>query len=123
MEEKIFTSADDVAAIVSMVRNDLADPARPFVLLVQFRVRAGMNARVRALFADARTPTLRDRGCIAFELNEHANDARRYVVHEKWHSLSDLDHHLRTPHATNLRTSYNDLIEGHPAITVLVPVS
>ena len=123
MEQEVFTPADDVAAIVGMVRKGLADPTRPFVLLVRFRVRAGVNARVRALFADAKIHTLRDRGCITFDLNEHANDTRHYVVHEKWHTLADLDAHLRTPHAGRLRTAYNDLIEGLPEVTVLVPVS
>lgn len=123
MDEKVFTPADDVTAIIGMFRKELVDPARPFALLVHFRVHAGVSARVRALFAEARVPTLRDTGCITFDLNEHASDPRRYVVHEKWNSLADLDTHLRTSHASALRTAYNGLIDGVPEFTVLVPVT
>jgi len=123
MQQQVFTPADDVTAIIGMFRKELADPARPFALLVHFRVHAGVSARVCALFGEAKIPTLCDRGCITFELNQHANDPKRFVVHEKWNSLSDLDTHLRTSHASRLRAAYNDLIEGVPEFTVLVPVS
>ena len=122
MEHKVFAPADDVTAIIGMLHKELADPARPLTLLVHFRVHAGVSARVRALFAEARIPTLRDKGCMAFDLNEHPSDSRSFVVHEKWNSLADLDAHLRTSHASGLRAAYNDLIEGLPEFTVLVPV-
>ncbi len=123
MEGQTIAPADDVSAIVGMFRSELADPTQPFILLARFRVHDGAHAEVERLFGGARIPTLREPGCVAFEMSRRANDARRFVVYERWKSLADLDAHLRMPYTIKLREAFNALIDGLPEFDVLVPAS
>ena len=123
IEGQTITPADDVSAIIGMFRSELPDPTQPFTLLARFRVRDGVHAQVERLFGEARIPTLREPGCVAFEMSRHASDARRFVVYERWKSLADLDAHLRTPYTTKLREAFNALIDGLPEFHVLVAAS
>ena len=121
MAGQTVSPADDVSAIVEKFRSELVDPTRPFTLLARFGVHDGAHAQVETLFAEARTPTLREAGCLAFEISRQASDSRRFVVYEKWRTLADLDAHLRTPYVTRLRTAFNELIDELPEFTVLLP--
>ncbi len=120
MNERTFTPSDDVSAIVGMFGRQLEHPEQPFTLLVRFLVRDGTQDDVVSQFAEARALTLNDPGCLAFELNWYA-DGKRFIVHEKWRSLADLDAHLRTAHADGLRRAYDAVIVGVPEFDVLVP--
>jgi quinol monooxygenase YgiN len=120
MNAQSFAPEDSISALVRMIESDLGSFAGPFWLLVQFRVREGTELEIPSLFESARSLTLKDRGCIAFDLNQHAVDCNRFSVVEQWKSIDDLDAHLRTGHTTTLRNALNGLIEGLPHFTVLV---
>ena len=121
MDAQNFTPDDTASEIVGRIRIDVGQHTGPFGLLVQFRVIEGVEPQVSAHFTQARLPTLRDSGCLAFELSRHAADPRRFAVYEKWNTLAALDAHLRTPHASKLRNAFNQLIDGFPEFTVLIP--
>ncbi len=122
MDVQTFTPDDTVAAIIGKFRSDLGEHTGPFGLLVQFRVHDGAESQVRQRFGEAQGPTLRDSGCMAFEMSRHATDCRRFFVHERWISLAALDAHLRTPHASTLRDAFNQFIDGLPEFSVLIPI-
>jgi quinol monooxygenase YgiN len=122
LDAQTFAPDDSTSAIISKFRSDLGKRTGPFGLLVRFQVRSGAEAQVQDHFDEVRPRTLRDPGCIAFEMSRHATDPCRFVVYEKWSDLGALDVHLRTPHASKLRHAFNQLIDGLPEFSVLLPI-
>jgi len=104
-------------------RTELRDPAEPLSLLVRFEVRKTDAAKVEAAFGQAISSTLKESGCRAFHLNRDARDSSRFVVYEQWHSLADLEAHLRTDYISRLRAELDDLMVGAPQFQVLVPAA
>jgi quinol monooxygenase YgiN len=123
MSASTFTPDDDVSSIVEMFRRELVSPDQSFTLRVRFQSRQGADGGIVDEFERARGPSLRDRGCLAFELDRHAIDRRRFVIHERWQTLADLEAHLRRPHAVQLRLAFEALIDGTPAFEVSVPTT
>jgi quinol monooxygenase YgiN len=121
MDVQTFTPDDSASALIAMFQADLGDHTGPFGLLAQFRVHQGAETRVSSYFEEARSRTLSDPGCLAFEVNRHAADYRRFVVYERWGSLAALDAHLRMPHTVKLRDALNQLIDGLPEFIALTP--
>ncbi len=112
---------DEVSAVTRTFGAGLRDPTRPFTLLVRFQVRPAMTERIVAAFAKAAVPTQPEEGMIAFELNRECADSTRFVVHERWRSLADLDAHLRTPYIEQ-RAEVDRALVGKPEFVLLEPV-
>jgi quinol monooxygenase YgiN len=111
---------DDVAAIIAAFRTELADPAKPFALLVRFAVEATGAQRIATAFAEATPLTLMEAGCRSFHPNREARNPNRFVVYERWQSLADLEAHLRMDYIHKLRGVINELIVGAPEFHVLM---
>ena len=120
MEAQTFTQNDEMSTIVTLFGRQLANPDRPFTLLGRFRIQNGKHDLVESLFAEARVPTVLEKGCLAFEISRHADDAGQFVVYEKWLTLADLDAHLHKPYTSKLRSAFDALIVGTPEFNVLV---
>jgi quinol monooxygenase YgiN/uncharacterized protein YndB with AHSA1/START domain len=114
---------DEVSSFIAMFGSQLRDPTQPFTLLVRFQIGEGNHADVEAAFARARELTLRENGVIAFELNREARNATRFIVYERWKSLTAFEEHLRAPYITRLRREFNDMIVGAPEFHVLTPAA
>ena len=116
---KIDTN-DDVAAIIEAFRSQLHEPVNSLSLLVRFEVPESGVEAVEAAFKEAKSQTLREPGCFVFELNRDPQLPGRFVVYERWRSLTDLEQHLRTDYVAELRSVFNRLILGEPEFRVLV---
>jgi hypothetical protein len=62
-------AADDNATILLAFKAELRNPAEPLSVLVQFKVREVDGEKVEAAFARARSLTLNEPGCGAYDLN------------------------------------------------------
>ena len=67
-------------------------------------------------------PTLREDGCLGYELNESAAAPGTFVTVERWRGQEDLDAHLQTPHVAQAFASAGEALAAAPAIHPLVPV-
>jgi quinol monooxygenase YgiN len=114
---------DDVAAIIEAFRTQLHDPVNPLSLLVRFEVAEPDGEAVLAAFKQAKSRTLNEPGCLVFELNRDPRGSGRFVVYERWRSLTDLEEHLRTDYVAELRSVFNRLILGEPEFQVLLPAA
>jgi quinol monooxygenase YgiN len=114
---------DDVAAIIEAFRTQLHDPVNSLSLLVRFEVAERDGEAVVAAFEQAKSRTLNERGCFVFELNRDPRGPGRFVVYERWRSLTDLEEHLRTDYVAELRSVFNRLILGEPEFQVLLPAA
>lgn len=68
------------------------------VVIATLVVRPGADAALRAAFAPARAETLKEPGCLAYELHQSLSAPETYVFVEKWETREALSLHARTPH-------------------------
>jgi quinol monooxygenase YgiN len=116
-------ASDDSAAILRVVGAELRDPAKPLSLLIRFAVEAGDVEKVEASFDEARSMTLNEPGCRAYELNRDPRDPCRLVVFEQWRSLADLEAHFRKDYFATVRAELERMIVGTPELQVLLPTA
>lgn len=107
--------------IAAEVKSQLKDPAKPFTLILRIQVKDGMQAKFEAAFATARKVTLKEKGCIAYDLNHDGKDSTQYLVYERWKNLADLEAHIAAPHITSLLAELKELLAGPPDAKVMVP--
>ena len=56
--------------------------------------------------------TLREEGCISYQINRDMANPRRFVFTEEWESRADLDRHLAAPHLKALSEQVPECIES-----------
>jgi len=115
--------SDDAATMISTIRAELRDPAEPLALLVRFAVEPGDSRKVEAAFARARSLTLSEPGCRAYELNRDPRDQGRFAVYEQWRALADLEAHFQRDYFSVARDEINALIVGTPEFQVVLPTA
>lgn len=71
-------------------------------LVAIFTAKPGFEDKLEQLFRSVVDATLREEGCISYQLNRDLANPRRFVFIEEWESQADLDRHLAAPHMTPL---------------------
>jgi len=112
---------DRVAAYIEQFRACLKDPSKPFAMLARIPIKDGTQDEFEAAFAAAIAATRSETGVLVYNLNREAADGTRYVVYERWKSLSDLEAHLRKPYIAKLMAVTDEVLAGAPEFQVLVP--
>lgn len=91
-------------------------------VLAYAEAKAGCEKKLEAAFRAAMPPTHAETGCIKYALQQAADNARSFVMVEKWVSKADLDLHLKTPHIQTLFKQLNELLAKPIEIQVLKPI-
>ncbi|HEY2787354.1 MAG TPA: putative quinol monooxygenase [Fimbriiglobus sp.] len=112
--------ADDNPVVVS-VKAKLKDADKPFVLVVKLKIKAGMNEKFTALFAEAIKGTRKEVGNLSYDLNRDADDGQTYVAYEKWKNLKALEDHMKADYVVKLLAGLTDLAEGMPDVKIYTP--
>ena len=60
--------------------------------------------------------TLKEEGCISYQLNRDLDQPRRFVWTEEWESRELLHKHAAAPHITAILTEIPDLVESAEVI-------
>ena len=103
---------------IKLVKSKVKDPAKPFALVVTFKVKAGMEKDFEAAFKPCLAATKRETGCIAYELNRDPDHPELYVMYEKFKSVVALDYHLKQKHTQTLLATVAPMCDGDPQIKV-----
>jgi quinol monooxygenase YgiN len=67
-------------------------------LLSTNRIRPGTETRVREAAALCSAETLKEPGCISYDLSQSTSDALVFTFVERWKSREDITTHMATPH-------------------------
>ena len=67
-----------------------------------FVAKPGHEDKLEQLFRSVVDTTLREAGCISYQLNRDLANPRCFVFIEEWRSQADLDRHLAAPHMNPL---------------------
>ena len=81
-----------------------------------FTAKPGFEQKLESLFRSAVDATLREEGCIRYEIHRDLANPRRFVFIEAWRSQADLDRHLAAPHMQPLSEQVPECLESSDAL-------
>jgi quinol monooxygenase YgiN len=82
------------------------------------RAKPGKEQALREALLAVRAPTLKERGCINYDLHDSPSLPGVFVFLENWESKADFDAHLASPHIGAFRAKAPDLLAEPPDITL-----
>ncbi len=112
-------AADEDNPVIKLVKSKVKDPAKPFALLVTFKVKAGNEKKFEEAFAPALTATRKEPGCIAYYLNRDPDEPTTYIMYESFKGVAGLDAHMKEKHTETLLKTVIPMCDGDPQIKVL----
>ncbi len=62
--------------------------------------------------------TVREEGCINYNLHQSIDDKSLFIIYENWESRDALDRHMETPHFTAWREKAKGLLADIPQVTL-----
>lgn len=110
--------AADEHPVVALIKSKVKDPARPFAILVEFKVKAGKEKDFEAAFKPAIAATKKEPGCVAYELNRDPDHPDVYVMYEKFKSVAAIQSHIDAKYTQTLLSTVGPMTEGDPKIKV-----
>jgi quinol monooxygenase YgiN len=87
-------------------------------VIAYHRAKPGKEGALRQALLAVRGPTLKEKGCINYDLHETPDEPGMFVFLENWVSKADLDAHLASAHIDGFRASAPDLLAEPPNITL-----
>ena len=112
---------DEPNPVIAAVKPQLKDPKKPFTMMVHLQVKEGAGEKFEATFAKAVKLSRKEKGCIAYDLNQDPKKPTNYTVYERWQDLAALEGHMKAEHITTLLKDLGDLLDGPPEVRVLFP--
>ena len=108
--------------VVATVRAAIQDPTKPFVLVVQIKVKDGAGPKFERAFAEAAKESRKEKGNRVYDLSRSTKNPNEYLVYERWENLGALAAHLKTPHFQTAAAAMSELGNGPPDIRVWATV-
>lgn len=104
--------------IVTLVKSKIADPAKPFTILVTVKVKEGQNEAFEAAHKLAATGTAKEAGFVAYDLNRSTESPQSYFLYERFKSLAALELHLKEAHTVKLVTAFPGFFDGPAKVEI-----
>ena len=79
-------------------------------VIAELRIRTEMTEKVFAAARKIVAATIKEDGCISYDMHQSVNDPSKLVVVERWSSRDTLSHHLETPHLKAWRAAGAEFI-------------
>jgi quinol monooxygenase YgiN len=89
-------------------------------VIAELRIRTEMAEKAFAAARKMVAATLKEDGCISYDMHQSLTDPSRLVVVERWSSREALSRHLETPHLKGWRTAGAEFI-GDRKVEVVKP--
>ena len=103
-----FNASAAADGVIEAITPMIANPKKPFRMLVTFEVKADREEEFLDLVASATRKTRQESGNITYHLGKVVNpdaengDNPTYILFETWKSLDALDSHLRTDYLADM---------------------
>ena len=78
------------------------------------RAKPGEEQALHEALLAVRVPTLKEKGCINYDLHESPSLPGVFVFLENWESKADFDAHIASPHIAAFRAHAPDLSPNRP---------
>jgi quinol monooxygenase YgiN len=96
---------------------------KPFALVIQIAIKPGSEAKFEAAAAKAAKASQGDEGCLVYQFNRNLEKPGRYVLVERWTSLTALRKHLEQPHTKQILAAMEEYATGPRTVEIFAPVS
>lgn len=113
---------EELHPLAAQIDEQLGEYEGPFVMLVTFTVAEGQGEALVEALGIAANETRKEEGNIAYNLHRDPQDATKFLLFEKWRSLTDLDSHLKQPYLVELGKKFDTILDGAPELAAYVPV-
>ncbi len=87
-------------------------------VIAYHRAKPGKEQALRDALLAVRGPTLKEKGCINYDLHVSPDDLGLLIFHENWDCRGGLDAHLASAHIDAFRKIAPDLLAEPPNITL-----
>jgi quinol monooxygenase YgiN len=108
--------AEDDNPIIKDIRAKLKDPAKPFTIMVTFKVKAGMNAAFEKSAKNAEAGTAKEKGNVSYLFNHDPEQPETYVLYERWKNLDALIEHMKLQHTVDFLKVAGETTDGGPKV-------
>jgi quinol monooxygenase YgiN len=81
-----------------------------------FVAKPGSEQKLEELFRGVIAETLREEGCVTYQLNRDVQNPSRFIWTEEWTSQDLLDKHLAAPHIAKLFAQVPEHVESSEVI-------
>jgi quinol monooxygenase YgiN len=78
----------------------------------------GAEDKLQTLFQSVIASTLKEEGCISYQLNRDLDEPRRFVWTEEWESREAMNRHAAAPHIAAILSDMADLVEQGEVISL-----
>jgi quinol monooxygenase YgiN len=89
-------------------------------VIAEVGLRPGMSEKAAAAARQAVAATIKEDGCISYEMYLSVSDPNRLVVVERWASREALSLHVETPHFKVWRAACADFVAGRK-VDIITP--
>ncbi|QGY29234.1 putative quinol monooxygenase [Pantoea cypripedii] len=83
-----------------------------------FTIKPGSEDQAEKLFRGVIEETLKEPGCMTYQLNRDSQNPRRFIWTEEWQSQALLEQHLNAPHIVKLFGELPPLVEHSEVIAL-----
>ena len=87
------------------------------------QAKPGKEGEVKKLLEALVWPTLREEGCIQYDLHQSAQDACKFLFCENWQDKQALDKHRQSDHILAFREQAQPLLVGPVDVTLWSRIS
>jgi quinol monooxygenase YgiN len=109
--------------LFSVLGSGETDKGLPMIYVIaELRIRTEMAEKAYAAARKMVTATLKEDGCISYDMHHSVTDPSSLVVVERWSSREALSRHLETPHFKGWRTTGAEFIVGRK-VEVVAPAN
>lgn len=91
-------------------------------IVARLQAKPGQAAEVRSILQALVAPTLKEQGCLRYELLQRQDDPTAFVFVETWASDASLEAHMATPHFQGALPRLLPLLTAPPDIARFQPV-
>jgi len=90
----------------------------PVIVLAHIFAKEGRETEVLEVLRSQVGPTLKEEGCINYDLHRSIDDPKLFMFHETWTSREALNAHSKSQHILSSREKTKDLLERPSEITL-----
>lgn len=85
-------------------------------VIAHFKAKPGKEDSLKQVLTGFIGPTLREAGCLKYELTRGTEDAADFAFIEEWKDHASLDAHLKSPHIQSALPLIKELLACDPDI-------
>ena len=84
----------------------------PVILIAKLKAKEGHIEAIKASLQGLVAPTLKEKGCIKYELHQDQKDPSTFIFMEEWASSEDLKNHSASAHVAAFGKAAGDMLES-----------